>query len=55
MQLALDPGSLAGSEQRRNAARERILRAGFWQPSSNLTLARVLPLRPPSRSADPQL
>jgi len=45
MQLALNPG-LAGSERRRNAARERILRAGFWQPSSNRPLARVVSLYP---------
>jgi len=45
MQLALNP-RLAGSEQRRNAARERILRAGFWCSPSNRPLARVVPLYP---------
>ncbi len=31
MRAALNP-RLAGSEQRRNASRERILRTGFWLP-----------------------
>ncbi len=45
MQLALSPG-LAGSEQRRNAARERILRAGFWLSPCDRSLARVVLLYP---------
>jgi hypothetical protein len=45
MQRALDP-RLAGSEQRRNAARERILRAGFWCSPENRPLARVIALFP---------
>ena len=45
MQLAVGPRN-PGTEDRNGAARERILRAGFWLPPSERPLARVLPLYP---------
>ena len=45
MQLAVSPRN-PGVEDRSGAARERILRAGFWLPASERPLARVLPLYP---------
>ena len=48
MQAALSP-RLAGSEQRRNATRERILRAGFWLAIHDRPVAPVVPLYPAAR------
>jgi hypothetical protein len=45
MQLAVGPGN-PETEDRGGAARDRILRAGFWLPPSERPLARVLPLYP---------
>jgi len=45
MQLAVDPRN-PGTEDRSGAARERILRAGFWLPPAARPLGRVLPLYP---------
>ncbi len=45
MQLAIGPRN-SGTEDRSGAARERILRAGFWLTPGARPLARVLPLYP---------
>jgi hypothetical protein len=45
MQLAVSPRNLR-TEDRSDAARERILRAGFWLPPDARPLARVLSLYP---------
>jgi hypothetical protein len=45
MQLAVGARYL-GSDDRGSAARERILRAGFWLPPTERPLARVLLLYP---------
>ena len=45
MQLAVGPRN-PGAEDRGGAARERILRAGFWLAPSERPPARVLPLYP---------
>ena len=45
MQLAVGARYL-GSNDRGSAARERILRIGFWLPPTERPLARVVPLHP---------